>query len=223
MNAVSKSSLAEGLPDAFWRKGTICVLSYGEHPDLLARFLTQLDLSGDAGMFQLRIGLNAPSDESVAIARNYERTQPDVMVFHSTVNLFKNPMMRRMFYDPPIETEWTIWFDDDSYVKRGDWLMRLALKIEREPAIDLWGVRYVLFPNEDALSFAASSPYYRGLPWITRSNESGEAAPCFEFATGSFWAAKTKVLRALDWPDRRLVQAGDDFFFGEALRQNGFQ
>jgi GT2 family glycosyltransferase len=214
---------AADLIDAFGGKLTICVLSYGDHPGLLTRFLTQLYAAEYPGVFQLRIGLNAPCDESLAIAKAFERMHPDVTIFHSSVNLFKNPMMRRMFYDPPIESEWTVWFDDDSYVKRADWLMRLALKIEREPEIDQWGVEYGIFPNDEALRFAKSSHCYRGLPWLARRNGEGVDSPYVVFATGGFWVAKTRVLRALDWPDTRLVLAGEDFLLGEALRQNGFQ
>src|SRR5260221_519410 len=42
----------------------------------------------------------------------------------------------------------------------------------------------------------------------------------FRFAAGGFWAIRTDVLHQLDWPDGRLLQAGDDLLLGEALRQN---
>ena len=43
----------------------------------------------------------------------------------------------------------------------------------------------------------------------------------FDFVTGGFWALRTQVIHQLDWPDPRLVQAGEDFLLAEALRQNG--
>jgi hypothetical protein len=213
----------EWMLDVFQGRLTVCALTYGNHPGLVSRFLTRLYALTDSAVFDLRLGLNAPCEESLAIAEGHARSHCRVMLFHSEINLFKNPMMRRMFYDPPIESEWTIWFDDDSYVTRADWLKRLALKVERDPEVDQWGVEYGIFPNDEALRFAKSSPSYRGLPWLTRRNDKGVESPYCVFATGGFWVAKTRVLRALDWPDPRLVLAGEDFLLGEALRQNGYR
>ena len=33
---------------------------------------------------------------------------------------------------------------------------------------------------------------------------------------------RTRALRQLDWPDRRLIKEGDDVFLGEAIRQQGW-
>lgn len=211
------------LLSAFAGKLTICAVSYGDYPLLLGRFLGRLFDSTPQEMFSLRLGLNAPSAMSREIAERYAHRHTNIELTISSTNLFKNPMMRRLIHDPPILSEWTAWFDDDSYVKRSDWLMRLALKIQGTPQVDVWGVRYLHSPDETALQFARTSPTYRGLPWLVRQNVSGETVPCFEFATGGFWVARTRVLQSLDWPDARVVQAGDDFLFGEALRQNGFQ
>jgi GT2 family glycosyltransferase len=207
----------------FGGKLTVCAVTYGNYPLLLERFLRHLFDSTTGEMFSLRLGLNAPSEASREIAEGYAQRHSNIDLTISSANLFKNPMMRRLLYDNPITTEWTAWFDDDSYVKRSDWLLRLALKIQREPRVDVWGSRYLLFPDETALQFVRTGPTYRGLPWLLRHNESGEEVPCFEFATGGFWVARTRVLQALEWPDPRVVQAGEDFLFGEALRQNGFQ
>jgi GT2 family glycosyltransferase len=202
---------------------TVCGLTFGPHVKLCGRFLESLYAKTDAEEFKLRLGLNAVCEEMRGMAGEYEARYRNIRLVESPVNLFKNPMMRRMFNEPPITTEWTAWFDDDSYVLRADWLARLAIKIELHPQIDVWGVRYILFPNDDALRFARTSPSYRGKPWETRVNETGDEVPCFDFPTGGFWVARTRVLQALDWPDPRLQLAGEDFFFGEALRQNGYQ
>ena len=34
---------------------------------------------------------------------------------------------------------------------------------------------------------------------------------------------RTTAVRALDWPDPRLVKMGDDTFLGEAIRQQGWE
>jgi hypothetical protein len=77
-----------------------------------------------------------------------------------------------------------------------------------------------------------SAAWYRGLPppsW--RAGGKGQ----FNFAgrglgdgrwffiLGGCWLIRASALRALDWPDRRLIKMGDDAFLGEAIRQHGWQ
>lgn len=202
-------------------KLTICALTYGEHPDLCHRMLSSIYKNTDSEHFELRLGLNAAGESSRQMVSKF--AHGNLRCYDSRINLFKSPMMRRLFHEPPVATTWTAWFDDDSYVLRADWLQRLGIKMQAHPEIDAWGVRYLLFPDQHAIDFVRTASWYRGLPWITRMNERGIPSPCFEFPTGGFWVVRTQILQELDWPDRRLHQAGDDFFFGEALRQNGFQ
>jgi hypothetical protein len=202
---------------------TICALTYGSHTPLCRRFLESLYGKTQAGQFHLRLGLNAACEETRALAADYAARHGNLTVVDAETNLFKSPMMRRLMHDPPIATEWTAWFDDDSHILRADWLLRLSVKMQAEPHIDAWGVRYLLFPNADALRFVTTAPWYRGKRWNLHRDENGSVSPCFIFPTGGFWVVRTRVLMALDWPDRRLQQAGDDFFFGEALHQNGFE
>ena len=83
---------------------------------------------------------------------------------------------------------------------------------------------------DDVLGFVRSAPWYRGLPppsW--RAGGKGEFN--FEnrgagdgrwfFILGGCWLIRTRAVRALNWPDRRLKD--DDVFLGEAIRQNGWE
>jgi hypothetical protein len=84
----------------------------------------------------------------------------------------------------------------------------------------------------DAVTFVRQSDWYRGLPppsW----RPGGKGAFDFErrgtgdgrwyFILGGCWLIRTRTMRALDWPDRRLIKTGDDVFLGEAIRQNGWK
>jgi GT2 family glycosyltransferase len=129
--------------------------------------------------------------------------------------------MRRMFREPAISSEWTIWCDDDTHFLKADWLQRLALKIESAPHVTMWGMQHLLWQNDPAvLEWIRAAAWYRGRPFARGLNLQGQDSVEFRFATGAFWAVRTSVLRALDWPDARLIQANDDFLLGEALRQN---
>ena len=43
------------------------------------------------------------------------------------------------------------------------------------------------------------------------------------FIVGGCWLIRTSVIRALDWPDPRLVKESDDVYLGEAIRQQGWE
>jgi hypothetical protein len=129
-----------------------------------------------------------------------------------------------MFHEQELSTEWVIYFDDDSHVTRNDWLQRLTLTIDREPDIDQWGRGYALWRRgQHIVDFVTAAPWYRGFPLMREADREGHDAAKFLFVTGGFWAIKSQVIRALNWPDPRLIQAHDDFLLGEAMRQNRYR
>lgn len=202
---------------------TICVLFYGDFPELARRFFRSLHTHTPSGLYELRIGLNAVGETTKRLAGEAARHIPGTRIFESRENLFKCPMMRRLFFHPPITSRWAIWFDDDSYVTRGDWLAGLALHLEQFPEAAIFGKPLFVKPGPDTLRFVQNASWYRGLPWLTRPHPSrGGVQPIFKFVAGGFWAFRTEALRGLDWPDPRLIHNEEDYLLGEALRQNGF-
>ncbi len=214
------SSGINACPEDF--RPTICVICYGDHPRLARRFLESLYRHTDPGWFILRAGLNEVGEATREMFVECKAAFGNIEIFEERKNIFKAPLMRKMFFHPPITTPWVIWFDDDSYLTRGDWLQRLWLAIQRSPDTDQWGRGYALWEKKTEIeAFVKSAEWHRGLPLLRGRDPAGQEAFEFRFATGGFWAIKTEILRALDWPDPRLVQANDDFLLGEALRQNG--
>jgi GT2 family glycosyltransferase len=197
---------------------TICALLFGDHVALARRLLESLFHFTDPSVFHLRLGLNAVSNETDRLVADHESRYPNVTVVRSTRNIFKCPMMRRLFYDEPIETRWTIWFDDDSYVHRADWLLGLGLAIQSEsPLVALWGSQHYVAPGQRVCEFIRTAKWYRGMPLSCRAN--GDAV--IQFPTGGFWAIRTDVIYELGWPDPRLMHYEDDYILGEAVRQIG--
>jgi hypothetical protein len=85
----------------------------------------------------------------------------------------------------------------------------------------MWGYTHALWVHSpQVLDWIKAASWYRGLPFLRGIDLDGWEATEFRFATGGFWAARTNVLKLLNWPDPRLVQANDDFLLGEELRQN---
>ena len=216
----ARHSLAVTLP-AVQFPVTICVLAYGPHASLAERLLGSLYTHTDPGLFYLRAGLNEAGPATRKLFRDYSRQFKNVTLFVEPKNVFKYPMMRRMFYEPPLAMRWTIWCDDDTHFTRPDWLQRLGLRIECSPDVSMWGKPYVLWRRDKfILDWIRAAPWYRGLRCLRGKDPNGKDAAKFSFATGGFWAIRTEVLRQLNWPDSRLVHVTGDFLLGEALRQN---
>jgi len=105
--------------------------------------------------------------------------------------------------------------------------------------VELWGHAAVCdHPNafapdiEDVEAYVRTAAWYRGLPppsW--RPGGKGEfdyegkgtGDGRWFFVIGGCFLIRTCVLRALDWPDRRLIKMGDDVLLGEAIRQHGWR
>jgi hypothetical protein len=200
---------------------TICVLAYGRHVTLAERFLGSLYTYADPKLFYLRAGLNEVELATQTLFEDYAARFRNITLFVEPKNIFKYPMMRRMIYEPPLATTWTVWCDDDTHFTRPDWLQRLGFRLQCSPEVSMWGSPYVLWRRDQfILDWIKAATWYRGLGCRRGKDLKGKNAAEFSFATGGFWAVRTAVLRQLDWPDPRLVHTTGDFLLGEALRQN---
>lgn len=203
---------------------TICVLCYGANAPLAERFLRSLYTHTDPALFHLRAGLNEVEAETRRLFEEYAGRFGNIDLYVESKNIFKNPLMRRLFHESPPRTRWTLWCDDDTHFVRPDWLQRLALKIERFPETAMWSMIHRLWRRDEGIrEWIRQAAWFRGRPFMQGTDMTGEPATEFRFAPGAFWALQTEVLRQLDWPDRRLIHADEDFVLGEALRQNGLQ
>jgi hypothetical protein len=196
---------------------TICALFFGDHSDLCRRLLDSIYANTDPAAFELRCGLNAVGSETRELVMSAQRRRRNVRLCESRRNIRKCPMMRRLFHRTRITTEWTLWFDDDSFVSRPDWLLSWALAAEASPEADVFGsIRYVT-PSPRIQRFIKSASWFRGKPLAT---DPGSGEPRLEFVIGGFWAVRSRFIYGIDWPDRRLIHFEDDYIFGEALRQH---
>ena len=217
-------------------KVTICLLTYGDFPRLARQAIGSIQRYCPRAEYQLVVGANAVGEETSAYLEAQSNAGNVDRLILSPVNLNKCPMMRRMFEH--VTTEFIWWFDDDSYVVAPDALaqwQRAAQSASETTAV--WGEMYRCKTTadftdlDDAVGFVRRAPWYRGLPppaW--RAGGKGEFnfenRNCgdgrWEFIVGGCWLIRTSAVRALDWPDPRLIKLGDDVFLGEAIRQQGW-
>jgi GT2 family glycosyltransferase len=216
---------------------TICVLTYGDHPELARQAIESIRKYCPRSEYQLVVGANAVGGGTAAYLEARKAAGDVDHLIRSAVNLNKCPMMRRMFELVTAEFIW--WFDDDSYVIAPDAFSQWLGAANAAPASAvMWGeVNRCQWQTdftdlEDVVGFVRSAPWYRGLPppsW--RPGGKGEFnfknRGCgdgrWDFIVGGCWLIRTSAIRALDWPDRRLVKLGDDVLLGEAIRQQGWE
>ena len=197
---------------------TICVLLYGDHPNLAERAIGSIIRHTSSEAFRLRVGANAVSATTLKVIDYWARRKPFELSVSSHTNLYKAAMMRRPFFDAALNDEWTIWFDDDSYVFRQDWLAMLENESRLKPDVGMWGSKQFIRVGDDHCDFIREASWYRGIePALDDQPKHWRLS----FIAGGFWAIRSALLQLLNWPDPRLIHFGDDYMLGEALRQNG--
>ena len=194
---------------------TICVVLYGDYPALAQRCLESIYSAVDPRLFELRIGLNAVSERTRRMVDKYIVPQGNVTLYDEPKNIYKYPMLRKMFHDDPITTEWIVYFDDDSHITEGDWLIRLNQAVNKHPKAGMFGKKYFYHLNTGQVAWYKAAEWYKGKQLQLRNG-----VPKVDFLTGGYWAVKTEHIVTTNWPDPRLSNNGGDVAMGEALRQN---
>jgi len=198
---------------------TVCFLFYGDHPALARRCLGSVARTLDpAFVTQLRVGLNAVCRET----RDYVlSTLSDLpvpsLVYESSTNVWKYPLMRRMFHRPSIVTPFTMWWDDDSYLDTTDesWWRAVYESAQMNDMIgEVWKMRF----HGRVADGIKAQPWYTGKPFLRDAN-----GDYMRFATGGWWCIKTRLLQKWDWPPLECRHNGGDYPLGELLRQQGLK
>jgi GT2 family glycosyltransferase len=216
---------------------SFCVLTYGKHSELAIRSIESIRTHCPRAEYRLIVGANAVGSATLSYLTRLHRAGDIDRLIESRKNLNKCPMMRQMFHH--VQTELIWWLDDDSYILNSGAFDLWCGTAERAPARTvMWGLSAVcdhpdafapLMP--DVVGFVRSAPWYRGLPppsWKLggrgelnfRGRGTGDGR--WFFLTGGCWLIRTRAVRELDWPDKRLVMWGEDVFLGEAIRQQGW-
>jgi len=217
-------------------KVTICVLTYGNYPQLARQSIESVRVHCQRSQYRLVVGANAVGAETYDYFKRLEAMAEIDRLIVSPINLNKCPMMRRMFES--IDTEFIWWFDDDSHIAEPTAFARWLDHTSGAPeATVLWGEmaycghKLGFTDIEDVFGFVRTAPWYRGLPppsWYPGGKgefnfqNKGTGDGRWFFVVGGCWLIRTRTVRALDWPDKRLIKLGDDVFLGEAIRQNGW-
>jgi hypothetical protein len=214
---------------------TICVLLYGENLELAKRCLNSIVQLPDPGRVELRIGMNevgpATNEFVQALFASENQRGRTVLLYQSTSNRGKYPVMRDMFHDAitPICSPYVMWFDDDSYIKTPTrfWLDRVSAQMQ---TADMCGTLMSATLAGNQHLWIQLQPWYNGKPIsqlglgraVPKSTSIARGLRYYvpQFAVGGWWTIRTKALKKLDWPPPNIIHRGGDFMLGEALRQH---
>jgi hypothetical protein len=225
------------------RWATVCILTFGDYLPYFKRCLESVLAYTPQDQIELRLGFNdAPlsfhyalgllcpdgaATDNVLLSSGIDRFSfigdagMQVRLWHSPRNLYKEPIARLMYHEVALETEYTIWFDDDSYVEPGWWEALFPL-LERK--IDYIGQPWFVYYLPGQEEMIRAQPWYRGIPF-----EMLNGRPIVWFMTGGFLAVRSIRLREANFPDTEwtwkgetLKQYGGDTMLGEIARQQGW-
>lgn len=209
-------------------KYTVCVLFYGaaEYHSLHMRCLNSIISTCPPKRIELRVGSNMLCEETAAVINRLVDHGVIKKHYQHHQNVYKYPVMREMFYDPdcPIETNYLIWFDDDTIADRNQqWLTLLTQTIIANPAAALFGsdMHIRLSPAQQA--HYKTRPWYRGRPFRLKTRQPAANGDNTVFVAGGFFALKTDAMRFADVPDATLTHNGGDYTIGEQVYQAGYE
>lgn len=194
---------------------SICALLYGDHLPLAKRCLDSIVRHAEWEMVSdIRVGLNAVGADTLSYVMSL--TVPCPLRIYSEVdgrNVYKYPLMRRMFYDPdcPLPSR-VMWFDDDSYFKpevNANWWLELLSVVKLSTVIgSIYTIPRWRTGQVNGIRF---QPWYRGQ----------RIKPVPTFCTGGWWVADTAFLTEFDYPFKELIHNNGDVLLGELCNQQG--
>ena len=210
-------------------KVTVCVLLYGNYPEMHRRCITAIKNTTNKQDLDFRVYCNnvcAPTYEMCKLLYNEGVIST---IYESKENKFKYPCMREMFHDAamPITTKWVVWFDDDSMCDVDPlWFDKMCSTINAATIADanfgMLGPIYHFSMQPKHADWIKKADWYRGKQFRDRSGKTAVNGNKVFFVTGSFWAMKTEAITKANIPDVRLTHNGGDVCIGEQMWQNGY-
>lgn len=189
---------------------TVGLLLFGDHAALARRVLSPL-LSIRDRLVGLRIGANAIGDETKEYLKGLiadgKISTSDLYV--SEENCGKYPVLRAMVRRPRLDSEFFVWFDDDSVVTGPPAVVFDELHHKLRLNDIVGPARYMGLAGRQ-------QDWIRGQRWFT-GRPFGRRV---EFAAGGFWGVRSELLYRFDWPDARLWHNGGDVMLGALAHQN---
>lgn len=192
----------------------VCVLFYGA--DDYCYHLAQRVLNDPMRRLarhdvEFRFGFNAVGSQT----REYVQQQiaahfHGALVVDCPENVFKYPMMRRLFYAEPLRARAIMWFDDNSHISPDTdvdrWLPRINKQLS---GCTLLGSVYTQGLVGQQAEWIKAQPWYAGK----------QPTPYVKYVADGWWTMLAEPLLRFDWPSPDIAHHGGDVMLGELCRQ----
>lgn len=197
----------------------VCVLFYGTDDyccQLAKRLLNRPMHELGESAVEFRFGFNSVGPDTHRVVDAFTDVSDYAVraVVDSPKNIYKYPMMRRLFYDTPLTAPLTMWFDDNSYidpdVDTDVWLSRIVKQMEYCAVI---GSVYTQGLVGNQAGWIKAQPWFNGK----------EPIPYIKYPAGGWWVAQTEMLQQFNWPPAEIKHYGGDVMLGELMRQHDLQ
>jgi hypothetical protein len=194
---------------------TVCCLLYGDYPDLALRCLGPIGkLRGSVS--DIRVGCNEVSERTLKVLSDTLSTDSNMTVIKESPQIYKYPMMAKLFNVKPILSDYIMWFDDDSYIFHENpekWIKNVEDFMSNSKA-DMAGSLYVVPSSKNQIAWRRLH-----CPWYTDNNTGHQS----RFATGGWWIIKSEIIKKYGWPHPMLLHRGGDALLGELMRSQNLK
>lgn len=215
------------------------MIFYGDHRELALRclksFFHALDQGGSSRVTSLRIGLN-PDPRGFCWAEKLiqesaaewsEDWSLPVLIYRAHTNVYKYPLMRRMFHSAVVEPvcplrSHVMWLDDDTFFRTEkiseSWWQKLDALRDTKDLLGEYRPWWMPMQGRQWQWIQTQSWFNPEVGTPPLKTVKGQKIPGFQFVQGGFWVAKSAVLRRYRWPLPEIKHNGGDSLFGELCR-----
>lgn len=187
----------------------VLICCYGDYYSISQRCIDSILKYKTLDNLKIHIGLSECADKTKNYFRNLLDHQHIDTLIESNININKDPMMRLLL--DLVNTDYMVWFDDDSYVNSYGWDQKLQQQIEHTK-VDVLGFPHVVGYNDTYKKFLYSRQWWNNKIRADSSNT------C-HFPVGGLWAARCEYLRKYNYPDRNMIKKHGDMLVGDLLFQ----
>lgn len=219
---VRRATRAEGIDHpVIGGRVTLCVLMYGDYQPLHRRCLDNILRTTHPDDLEIRVGGNALCHGTLTDLHAHVAAKHVQHLNVSPENRKKYPVMHQLFRDPPITTNWTLWFDDDTICDKDplwfDKMIACAIAQFDKGCRAVAPLYRFTRWNAQWQAWCAAAPWYKGRPWPAVGSVIKPTFP-----TGSLWLVHTQTALDLGIPDLRLGHNHGDVTIGCQLWQGGW-
>lgn len=207
---------------------TICTYCQGNEPALHQRCINSIAATVPLDRIDWRAAVCEGPIETVNLLEGLGVKD----TIYETTYRPKAAVMRQLlgYGGRSVATRYVVWFDDDAYVTDPQWLrLLLEMIVVQQPDTGLYGAKFlhelIVNPqrNIDHTRWFRAAPWYRGLPFRTRTGAAAPNGNIVHFVGDGCWAASTEALMRANAPDERLRDTGIAICLGEQLYQHGYK